>query len=587
MSERGLFAVLGFDNESHAQEFRKILNSLGDLEQENNKRSLKLKSIDHFIDSLEYIDQFDMVVMAEWNGGRSLDSRSIKANLKAFLPKYLSIEEWEDDSRSRTSGFTNGKSVPYAKVMNSLKKSSLEVAYMLALRSEQSKKIVDCLEAGVDPHASHLGENVLVHQHYDGSTKVIIALIKAGANPNAQDIKVSYGETPLHLALECEKLDIVEALIAAGADVNRMPLDPYDPAPPFHSAIGPSAKHRKMAKLLLDAGADIDAVNGRGFTALLGLMWDYSDRSPLAELKFLAEEGADINYYHEEWGNPMWSAIENEFSSCIKYFKSRGLEPRAPIERRATPRTMPSEYLAKIKFLEDHEKSTGDFAKQVSVGQSYWPQNDKEWTKERQEVWKFYEKSIRGWFMGNVKSQEIKELKNYFINGEELTSNIGSYTPFFVIWLHPSRNEDVLRSLIDWKTHKYNVGYYYFFAGIPSSQIGGREGPRNKYIANLMYEYCFETDGDNIENAARFINLYIRSIPSFLKTFNPYDKVEYLLPNFIKCLNLVTPTNLELIKDEEIGLHSDRNRYYRTSAINHMFESIENFTIDKLPEYRV
>ncbi|NIN33928.1 MAG: hypothetical protein GTO60_01950, partial [Gammaproteobacteria bacterium] len=52
---------------------------------------------------------------------------------------------------------------------------------------------------------------------YSGNTEMVVRLLESGANPN---ISLSSGETSLMTAAENGKLDIVQSLLSAGADVN-------------------------------------------------------------------------------------------------------------------------------------------------------------------------------------------------------------------------------------------------------------------------------------------------------------------------------------------------------------------------------
>jgi hypothetical protein len=53
-------------------------------------------------------------------------------------------------------------------------------------------------------------------------TLSLAALIAAGVDPNAADTRpvIGHGVTPLHFAANADDLELIQALVAAGADVN-------------------------------------------------------------------------------------------------------------------------------------------------------------------------------------------------------------------------------------------------------------------------------------------------------------------------------------------------------------------------------
>ncbi len=59
-----------------------------------------------------------------------------------------------------------------------------------------------------------------------GETEVVIVLLEAGADPEAQD---DYGQTPLHVAAKNGDVDIVTAMLEAGANwkANTLTTKPY------------------------------------------------------------------------------------------------------------------------------------------------------------------------------------------------------------------------------------------------------------------------------------------------------------------------------------------------------------------------
>ena len=113
-----------------------------------------------------------------------------------------------------------------------------------------------------------------------GYKEVAQLLIDKGADVNARD---NDGERPLHLAAECSHTELAELLIARGADVNakgdaRTTLELHDSEgqvtvfrtligwTPLHYAV--VWGHTEVAEMLIDKGADVNAMDKEGRTPL-------------------------------------------------------------------------------------------------------------------------------------------------------------------------------------------------------------------------------------------------------------------------------------------------------------------------------
>jgi uncharacterized protein len=118
------------------------------------------------------------------------------------------------------------------------------------------------------------------HDHLD----LVQALIKAGANVK---LKNQFGTSALTEAAIIGSAPIIDALLKAGADPNTK--NPEGETPLMAVARG---GHVEAARRLLDAGADVNAKENWGGQS--ALMWAAAQRQA-DMVKFLASHGADLN----------------------------------------------------------------------------------------------------------------------------------------------------------------------------------------------------------------------------------------------------------------------------------------------------
>jgi len=123
----------------------------------------------------------------------------------------------------------------------------------------------------------------------------VLAILKRGVDANLRD---TTGTTALHYAVINGNVRMVAMLIAHGADVNSrvepVRTDPLNGSRSNWSVLQWAAEHNQAecAQLLLDGGADIEAIDEDGTTALYRSL-DEVVGPDVARL--LVSRGADIN----------------------------------------------------------------------------------------------------------------------------------------------------------------------------------------------------------------------------------------------------------------------------------------------------
>lgn len=202
------------------------------------------------------------------------------------------------------------------------------------------REIVDeLLKRGAKPTGRNvLGATALTEAIETGDSDLVIQLLQAGADPNVGN---DDDQMPLMLAARAGSMPMVEALVKAGAKINT--LEKFRGQSALMWAVGNnSATAAAVAKFLIERGAEVDfraAANDwgnqvtsepraqyrptGGLTPLL-----YATRSGCLECaKLLLDAGADINRPTPDGVTPVMNAIDAGNFAVAELLLDRGADP--------------------------------------------------------------------------------------------------------------------------------------------------------------------------------------------------------------------------------------------------------------------
>jgi ankyrin repeat protein len=220
----------------------------------------------------------------------------------------------------------------------------------LAVRQGTLEKVEALLDAGADIHyQSEGGYNVLIsamHSRAMGEGEPLLPLVELllarGASPLGES---DWGESALSVSSHEGRFDVVERLLAAGADVSLLEWDELHRAVALGSvadverllAEGAELTARDRwertpwllslqigaldkAELLLAAGADLAETGNCGQTPLMhAIKGDHVE-----VLSWLIEQGVDLNAKDEFGGTALMMAAEQGATECVRRLLQAG-----------------------------------------------------------------------------------------------------------------------------------------------------------------------------------------------------------------------------------------------------------------------
>ncbi|WP_264706418.1 ankyrin repeat domain-containing protein [Wolbachia endosymbiont (group B) of Colias croceus] len=211
-----------------------------------------------------------------------------------------------------------------------------------AVRSGDANQVADLINKGDDVNARDNRGNTPLHLAVlADKLQVVEKLIEGGADVNAKN---NHGATPLHWAALNQNVNIVEKLIEKGANVNEK--NKYDNVPLHYAAVYGSLS---VIEKLIEKGADINAKSSNGDTPLHLA----TKNSHLDVLEKLIKEGANVNERNKYGNIPLHWAASYGRLSIVEELIEKGADINAKNNNGNTPLhwAVKSSHLEVAKFL--------------------------------------------------------------------------------------------------------------------------------------------------------------------------------------------------------------------------------------------
>src|SRR5919198_476779 len=226
-----------------------------------------------------------------------------------------------------------------------------------AVRNDDAEMTDMLIRAGANVSAANReGVRPLQLAALNGNAAILERLIEAGEDPNAPLPR--YADTALMLAARTGKVDAIEVLLGRGARVDA--VESWGGTTALMWAV--SEHHPTAVKLLIERGADVDArsnfvpaINGRGFEGRTPVAAHPSQQAEefasgwmtpllfaaregeLESAKLLIDGGADVNAVAGDGKNALGLAIFNGNYELASYLIDKQCDVNHAVTQRFTP----------------------------------------------------------------------------------------------------------------------------------------------------------------------------------------------------------------------------------------------------------
>jgi ankyrin repeat protein len=208
------------------------------------------------------------------------------------------------------------------------------------------------VDGGANPNVADRGGNTPLHTaSQSGDVELVKKLLAKGADPNARTNKTPAGggrgaagggggfrqaageQTPLMVAAKANHLDVVQALVAGGADPK---LKAQDGSTLLMAAVG--SGHVEVVKGVYELDPDVKAVTSAGSTVMhasvTGTMANSTQPEICKVIQFLADKGAPLDEKDARGRTPI------DIADPLPIDQAEELLTKLIIKSGATPKTL-------------------------------------------------------------------------------------------------------------------------------------------------------------------------------------------------------------------------------------------------------
>ncbi|MHC4464267.1 MAG: ankyrin repeat domain-containing protein [Planctomycetota bacterium] len=314
------YALLGFLElyaKLQKEPFLNIASRIGDnLLSERFYKGFFVPSNEALYAKFDYLEPLALLHLDAHANGRPLSVPQVWPSRSFFSNPYRGVQAAEDTFA----------------IYGQTRKTELSTLLRVAARAGNVAEVETLISRGVDVNANVEFDSRVVQRIFGAKESLDIAL----------EQKLTDATTPLHLAAEKGHKDVVELLVAKGADIGAKDTDGDTP---LHSAAG--ADHRDVAELLIANGADLNVKNNDGRTPLdVALSQRHNDIAKLLveagadiptihmaafvgsldELRDFAETGTDIDTKDENGRTPLLRAVMGRHINAVRFLIECGAE---------------------------------------------------------------------------------------------------------------------------------------------------------------------------------------------------------------------------------------------------------------------
>ena len=295
---------------------------------------------------------FLLVMVSDVRSEPSLDIQLLNASSKGDLDKVKSLLKqgvdintvYDNGDTGLILASTNG----HVDVVEFLIKSGINIeavnqrgktSLMLASQDGNIEIVKLLIKSGADVNAKDENEETALKWASEyGTLEVLNILLKSGA-----DIKGKSAYAALQSAVFGRRTDYVKALIDAGVNVNRVPVDEGLTVLMWASSEGSF----DIVKILVTAGADVNLKIKTGYTALMaGSVCIEGIDDNMDVIRYLVKAGADIHALSNDNETALMNAARNGNLAAVSLYISKGADMNAKNNKGLTALTLAQKTLA-------------------------------------------------------------------------------------------------------------------------------------------------------------------------------------------------------------------------------------------------